>query len=113
MISGEDVKVCRPSIGAADPFGKPEESYDWESAETVPNVLVAPGSTDDLDETRPEGVEVAYSLYFPKGYAKKLKACRIEVHGERFEVVGDPGPYPEHLTPGDWNLVAEVRRVDG
>ena len=113
MISGEDVKVCRPSVGAADPFGKPAESYAWESAETVPNVLVAPGSTDDLDETRPEGVEVAYSLYFPKAYAKSLRSCRVEVRGERFEVVGDPRPYPEHLTPGDWNMVAEVRRVDG
>lgn len=113
MIRGEEVRVCRPDKGAADPFGKPAETYDWESAEAVPNVLIAPGATADLDETRPEGVEVSYSLYFPKSYSASLKGCRVEVYGERFDVVGDPRPYPAHLTPGDWNTVAEVARTDG
>lgn len=113
MLRGEAVRVCRPSPGAADPFGRPAAEYDWDGSDTAENVLVAPGPTADLDATRPEGAQVAYSLYFPKSYAEPLKGCRVEVAGGEFEVVGDPRAYPAHLTPGEWNRVAEVRRVDG
>lgn len=112
MIFGEDVEVGVPSDGAKDPFGAPARSYAWEK---VPNVLVAPGATSDLDETRPDGVEVAYTLYLPKTFAGDLRGCRVRVRGEEREyaVVGDPKRYPDALTPGDWNMQAEVARADG
>lgn len=113
MISGEEVSVCRPTEGRADPFGAASMKFDWESAEKVGNVLVAPGAASDLDETRPNGVEVAYTLYFPKSFEGSLRGCRVKVGGKEFSVVGDPRRYPERLTPGDWNMQAEVARVDG
>lgn len=113
MIVGETVYVACPSNGAADPFGKPSESWDWDAADEVGNVLVSPGSTSDLGAERPNGVEVAYTLYFPKAFSGSLRGCRVRMRGGEFSVIGDPGRYPEHLTPGDWNMQAEVSRVDG
>ncbi len=111
MIFGEGVEVGTPVDGPADPFGAPSRSYEWEP---VANVLVAPGATSDLDETRPDGVEVAYTLYFPKDFGGSLKGRLVRLRGEDpYAVVGDPKRYPAHLTPGDWNLQAEVGRVDG
>ena len=112
MIFGEDVEVGIPVDGPADPFGAPSRVYEWE---TVGNVLVAPGATADLDETRPDGVEVAYTLYFPKGFSGDLRGCLAKVRGEEgaYAFVGDPKRYPDALTPGDWNMQAEVARVDG
>lgn len=84
-----------------------------ETREMVENVVVAPGATADLDETRPEGVSVAFTLCFPKTYSGDLRGRSVEVRGIEYKVIGDPQRYTAENTPGDWNLTVEVTRVDG
>lgn len=110
LIQGESVTVIRPVI-ESDELGEPVEGTP--EREAVGNIVVAPGATAELDASRPNGVTVAFTLCFPKGYGKSLKGCSVEVRGRAYRVVGDPQPYTEANTPGDWNLTVEVERTDG
>lgn len=110
LIKGESVAVIRREC-SRDELGEPASCDD--SREVVENVVVAPGATSDLDSSRPEGVEVAYTLCFPKAYAGELKGCRVVVRGVEYGVVGDPQRYTAENVPGDWNMTVEVGRVDG
>jgi hypothetical protein len=110
LITGESVVVVRRNV-SLDELGEPTEGEP--DRETVENVVVAPGATSDLDASRPDGIVVAYSLCFPKGYGKSLRGCSVEVRGTEYAVVGDPKEYTEANTPGDWNLTVEVTRTDG
>lgn len=109
VFQTEQVTVVRDNV-SYDDLGEP--IYGDPEREQV-NALVQPGSTADLDATRPNGVEVVFTLHFPKSYTKSLQACHIEVRGDTYEVVGDPQPYTPENTPGNWNLPVEVKRVDG
>lgn len=84
-------------------------------AETVENVLVAPGPRTDLPDTRrPHGVVVAWTLHFPKPYATPLRGARISVRGEpACKVIGDPKPYTAENTPGEWWMPVELEEVEG
>lgn len=112
MILGETVTVERPVTGSADPFGG--SSVTWAS-ESVDNVLVSPGSRSDVVESnRPSGVEVLWTLHFPKGYPATLRGARVRVRGgDPLDVIGDPQHYTEANTPGEWSMPCEVGRVDG
>lgn len=110
LIQGETVAVIRPSV-SRDGLGEP--TYGEPEREEVAGVVVAPGATADLDATRPAGVTVAYTLCFPKSYARSLRGCRVEVRGTEHAVVGDPKPYTPENTPGTRNLTVEVTRTDG
>ena len=110
LIQGETVTVIRCEV-ARDELGEP--TGERVTREDVQNVVVAPGPTAELDASRPNGVTVAFTLCFPKGYGKSLKGCSVEIRGRAYRVVGDPQPYTEANTPGDWNLTVEVERTDG
>lgn len=110
MILGETVTVIRKNV-TRDELNEPVECEP--TRETVDNVLVAPGATTDMDETRPEGVNVVLTLHFPKGYGKPLRGCSVEVRGVPYEVVGDPQPYTEENVPGQWSMPVEVTSHDG
>lgn len=110
LIHGESVAVMRPHA-SYDELGEP--AWGEPEREEVENVVVKPGASDDMGASRPNGVEVSYTLSFPKTYGKSLRGCSIEVRGEAFDVVGDPKPLTEANTPGAWNLTVEVTRTDG
>ena len=93
-----------------DDLGEPISST---PTETAVQVIVQPGLTESLDETRPEGVSVEYTLHFPKTWTAPLRGCFCLVRGERFAVIGDPKPYTPANTPGGYNLTVEVTRTDG
>ena len=112
LLPKTTVTVLRPNpTGATDPFGAPVEGEPVE--EEVNGVLVAPGATADLDPSRPEGVRVAYTVHFPKGYGKSLRGCSVLIGGKTYRVIGDPKPYMADGTPGPWAMAAEVEAVDG
>lgn len=73
----------------------------------------APAPPPTLDATRPEGVRVAFSVFFPKGYRADLRGCSVVVRGVTCEVVGWPQRYADEHAPGELNMVAEVVAVDG
>lgn len=110
MLPGEEVVVLRPSV-TRDDLGEP--TFGEPVREAVSPVLVQPGATADMAAERPNGDSVAYTLHFPKTYRASLRGCSVEVRGEVFDVVGDPMPWPEELTPGPLNRTVEVRRADG
>ena len=112
LLQGERVVVERVVSPGVDAFGDPLPGQ-W-IPETVDDVLVAPGGRTDLDATRPEGVEVKWTLHFPKGYPATLRGARVVVRGqEPAFVVGDPQHYTAENTPGAWSMPVELTAVRG
>jgi len=112
VIVGETVVVERRLEVGRDPGNSP--IYDLVS-EVVEDVLVAPGPRNDVtDSTRPDGVEVRFTLHFPKGYPETLRGARVSVRGGApLDVIGDPTHYTEANTPGEWSMPCEVGKVVG
>ena len=110
LIKGAEATVLRPVEGAVDSMGEPTVS--WED-ERVENVLMSPSSADDMGADRPNGVTADVTLHFPKGYGKTLRGCKVRFRGVTYRVVGNPQPYMEENTPGDWNLPVECEVADG
>lgn len=109
LIAGEDVTVVsfpvdRDGIGEPD-YGEPVRTE-------VPGCFVQPGSTSDMDASRPDGVAVAATVYMrDPGFS--LRGCLLEVRGRAYEVVGEPEPSTTANVPGGRNLQVEVTWADG
>lgn len=76
-------------------------------------VVVAPGSTAELDASRPNGYTVSYTLHLPKTWERDLRGASVRLRGETFRVIGEPMPYTAGNVPGDYCLPVEVGRADG
>lgn len=110
LLHGEAVTVLTPSVAYDEHM---EEVETWEREE-VQNVLVAPGSTSDVEESaRPDGTRAVFTLGFPKTFSKSLRGCRVEVRGTAYSVIGDPQPNSAANCPTAWWYTAEVEAVDG
>ena len=82
----------------------------------VSDVLVSPGATSEMDASRPEGVEVAYTLHFPKTFTGSLEGCDIVLPAPwagTYRVIGDPKPYIDANTPTRWHIPCEVEAAHG
>ena len=100
----ETVTVITHVQEGTDPFGAPTTQP---QEKAVADVLVAPGATADLSEDRPEGVEVNYTLYFPKAFTGSLEGAEVVVRGERLRVIGHPDAFSAGC-PTSWNQVVAV-----
>lgn len=103
----------RTSSGA-DRFGN--ESFTYSEPISVPGCLFAPFQPKDLEISRPEGVEVTATAYFPRGWAKRLRRAQVSPDGERwFNVVGAPVDFPEQMIPKGWkwSCLVPLGVVDG
>lgn len=110
LLSGEAVAVLTPSVT----YDEHMEVVETWVREEVQNVLVAPGSTADVeDSTRPHGTRAVFTLGFPKTFSKSLRGCRVEVRGSTYSVIGDPQPNSAANCPTAWWYTAEVEAVDG
>lgn len=108
-IRGTTVTVLTPTSSTVDRFNEPVPGEPI--ATTVGNVLVAPGATESLEATRPDGVTVALTLHFPKSFSGDLRGCNVVLTGEHagtYRVIGDPKPYMTQNTPTDWHMPVEV-----
>jgi len=111
VITGETVTVYTWAVTGEDGYNMPVVT---ETQATVGNVLVAPGPRSDLGAERPDADRIAWTLHFPKTFTGSLAGARVSVRGgEPLEVVGDPQPYTDANTPGDWNRPVELLGVDG
>ena len=113
MIRGVDVTVMRPYVESTDRFNNPVYGM---TGESVDNVLVSPGGTQDLEASRPEGVSVDYTLHFPKGYEQPLEGCDITLPAPwscTCHVIGNPTPYIDANTPTQWHMPVEVEVAHG
>lgn len=93
-----------------DPYGAPIKEL---VATPVANVLVAPGPSSDLGEDRPEGVDVKYTLQFPKTFKGALEGADVIVRGEKCHVIGHPDVYDAAWCPTSWNQTVEVGDTHG
>lgn len=106
----EIVTVVSHEQKGEDPYRAPVS----EPVETpVAGVLVEPGACADLGEERPEGVEVRYTLRFPKTFTGDLEGADVIVRGETCHVIGHPAPYDATWCPGSWNQTVEVSSTHG
>lgn len=111
MIKGETVVVRTLAEGEADPFGSVSHIA---TDEVVEDVLIQVGSTRDLTgSTRPDGVEVHFTLHFPKTYNVDLRGAHIQVRGEWYGVIGSPAWYTPENCPTRWNYPVEVSVING
>lgn len=97
---------------------KTDNVYGSDGAEYEPvevnNVLVAPTATTDIEgNQRLAGDSTTLSFYLPKEFTESLRGALIELDGRRYEIQGDPVPYPSDLTPGEWDRVATGILVEG
>ena len=109
---GETVVVLRRVRTGTGPGNTP--IYDDEEL-SIDDVLVIPGPRQDVVESnRPDGVEVAFNLHFPKTFTGSLRGAKVSVRGgEPMDVIGDPQPFTLANTPTRWWMPVEVGRVDG
>lgn len=111
MLRGETVRVkTRGEETGRDDYNA---STTEEQIEVVDNVLVMPANTDNLDATRPNGVDVQYTLYFPKTYGKPMEIAEVEVRGEWYKTQGYSDIIDPEQCPTDWNMVVVVSGTHG
>ena len=110
LIAATSVEVIQRVAVGSDRYGAP--IYE-DSTETVDNVVVHPGGTEDLAETRPEGIRIDMTFHFPKTYTESLRGARIRYQDREYRVIGDPQSYMEDNTPGEWNRTVETEVCDG
>lgn len=118
MIRGVAVAVELRRRDARDALGNDVEAY--QEPVTVGNVLVQPGTTDDLDASRPDGVTVAATLHFPKEWSGDLRGARVTLPapwdwGNPYRVVGVPMRYVAQDCPPlvPWDMAVLVEATDG
>lgn len=88
----------------------------WETGEeTVDNVLVIDGAQNNLtDSIRPDGIEVARTLYMPRSWVyHSLRGAQVKIGECAYTVIGDPKPAITNMTPTGWNVTVEVKTVEG
>lgn len=113
---GETVTVMRPT-DTVDRLGNTVHS--WAVGETVENCLVHTVTPIDLtNEKRPDGVDIQYTIAFPKTFAgDSLKGCKIALTSRGMKtadallVVGAPDV--ESPCPTAWNMLVTVGRSEG
>lgn len=115
MFSTISVELQRPSKTGTDRFNNATYEY---TTETVDGVLVVPGATMELEAARPEGVNVAYTLHFPKDYVERLEGCFVTLPAPwsgTYRVIGNPGQYMRDNTPSllPWGMPVEVEDAHG
>ena len=111
MIKGETVTVISYIDNGYDELGAPIKNP---CAKNVQNVVVFPGARKDASEdTRPDGVVVAYTLHFPKTFKCDVTGCDIIVRGHTCHVIGHPDREPTPPCPTKWNMTVEVSYIEG
>ena len=112
MLDGEQVVVLRPS--KTDGGGKYNAQIVKWSDEPVSGVLLGAATPADVqDSTLPNALSVDLTAYFPRGYDKPLRGCRIRARDRVWQVVGDPIPFDGGIKPTKWNLAVNLHRTDG
>lgn len=106
------VKECNQ--GARDRFGNEVNSYG--EPVVCEKCLFAPGAPSDIGDDRPEGVRIAATAYFPRGWAHRLKRALISYDGVLWlRVIGEPIDMPSEVTPLNfpWSVQVLLEVADG
>lgn len=74
LIEPLSVEVGRPSRSHDAHGNEVPGRVEWEAVE---GVLAHPGGTGDVGAERPDGVEVAMTFHFPRGYGRPLRGLSL------------------------------------
>ena len=113
-MMGAAVTVTPRVASGTDRFGN--AVYTDGEPQQVADVLIAPGATEDLEASRPEGASVAYTLHFPKTFTGDLEGAEValpEPWGGTYRVIGKPSQYMDANTPTRWHMPVEVEAAHG
>lgn len=113
MIKGVTIQIERPYANGTDRFNNVVYGM---TGESVSNVLVEGGSSDDLEASRPEGMTVDYTLRFPKGFNQSLQGAQVtlpEPFGGTYRVIGDVTYLIPENTPTPWNGYVQIGHAHG
>jgi len=109
MIQGIPVVLTVKTKVGEDAFGAP--IYE-PSAETVENVLVAPTSAEEIQDTLTlTGRRAVYTLGIPKGDAHVWEDTTVQFFGQTFHTIGPVTEGIEALIPLCWNKKVQVERI--
>lgn len=109
MIQGIPVVLTVKTKAGEDAFGAP--IYET-SAETVENVLVAPTSAEEIQDTLTlTGRRAIYTLGIPKGDAHVWEDTTVQFFGQTFHTIGPVTEGIEALIPLCWNKKVQVERI--
>ena len=114
MIRGVDVTVLRPNPTGRDRLNN--VTYGEPVREPVRNVLIDSPNPQDMEAARQDGVTLALTLRFPKGYSASLRGCSVELpapYGGTYRVVGDPKPLLDANCPTQWHMDVNVEVAHG
>lgn len=109
-VSYASVFMGTDEFGQAIPNPRTSESY------MVENVLLAPDSSADVEGSiRLAGDEDRLVAYFPKSFRRDLRGALVAVPSSRskYRVEGNPTSYLGDLTPGLWDRVVRLVKVEG
>ena len=110
QIKGMNVSVYEPIHTGIDGFGNPV--YEFEAV-VVENVLVAPGSSDDiLSTTNLTGKKAIYTLAIPKSDNHDWTDKKVEFFGQMWKTFGIPLEGIEENIPLEWNKKVMVERYE-
>lgn len=110
-MKGEIVYIELVSQTGENDYGEPVSETE-ELA--VDNVLCAPRDGGNASEDiRANGVNIKYTLYFPKTFDSSIKLdnLRIKVRGEWVKVIGAPRPFDDAACPTYWNMTVETEAI--
>jgi hypothetical protein len=107
-VQTETVTILRPGTPTQDRYTNDVPGPDVRIP--VVGCLVAPAAGSDLADQGRQGVVIDATVYFPKS-TRPTAADRLEVRGEPYTIVGDPGVWLG--SPNRWDTVVQARRVEG
>lgn len=111
-IQGEVITVYPASFDEKDSYGNAvKRELD---PVVIEDVLIAPDDAVSLmGDGRPNASAIGYSLYIPKGVEIEWLGASVDIYGARYQVIGEPKPYPPHLVPTARNLHVKAIRYVG
>lgn len=110
MIKGIPVVLTVRTQSGTDAFGLPV--YETRE-ETVENVLVAPSSAEEIQDTLTlTGRKAVYTLGIPKGDAHEWEDTTVEFFGEVWHSIGPVTEGIGSLIPLCWNRKVKVERIE-
>ena len=110
MIRGIPVVLTVKTRTGEDAFGAP--IYETQT-ETVENVLVAPASAEEIQDTLTlTGRRAVYTLGIPKGDTHVWEDTTVAFFGEVFHSIGPVTEGIEAMIPLSWNKKVKVERIE-
>lgn len=104
-----------PTYGAEDDFGNSTPTFSDENTVSAYGCYVPGDTDDDIEQGRPYGEEVRFTVYLPKTFSTDVRGAKCKIDAEdawisssTFSVLGVPSSYMRAAVPGDMSTVVKL-----